>query len=210
MFQRLRVLLQQVGDRYRGAKLETFEATCGDQRRVLATVRAYAAEIDRACDTGRNLVLYGPPGTGKDHLGVGVLVKAIGAGKKVAAVDGLRLFQASRDAIAAGTAESDWMAPYLGADVLLLSDPVPPLEFSGPREHQLSILWRIVDDRYRRMRPTIVTANVEGREELTRRLSPSIVDRLIDGSVAAPCKWPSHREQRMRDAKANQTKETTR
>jgi DNA replication protein DnaC len=192
--QRWAQLVSQVGRRYSDATLGGYVVGNEVQRKAVARVQDYAASIEANVREGRNLVLYGPPGTGKDHLAVAVCRRAIGAGIRCVAIDGQALFQAARDAIGKEISETELLSPYLRADLLLISDPVPPLETTkGTSDYQLTVLWRIVDGRYRDLKPTIVTINVKDRAELDRRLAPNIVDRLIDGSVAVPCKWESYR-----------------
>lgn len=189
--ERLRTLVSKLGRRYADATLGGFQVDHDAQRRTLDRVRGYAEAITSHVSEGHGLVLFGPPGTGKDHLAVGVLRRAIGAGFTCEAIDGQGLFQQSRDAIGSERLESEWLKPYLAADVLLISDPLPPL--GSTTGHQLSVLWRIIDGRYRDRRPTIVTANVATRTELESRLAPNIVDRLIDGALVLPCYWPTYR-----------------
>jgi DNA replication protein DnaC len=187
-------VVREVGRRHASATLDSYVTQCDEQSRAKGMVESYAKNVVQRVRSGTNLVLYGPPGTGKDHLAVAVLRAAVGAGMRPRAIDGQVLFQRARDAISSDLGERELLTPYLHADLLLLSDPIPPLESTGgPREYQLSLLWRIVDGRYREMRPTVVTLNVATREEMDRRLAPNLVDRLIDGAFVVCCKWPSHR-----------------
>lgn len=192
--QRWAAFVSCVGRRYADATLDGYVVSDDVQRKAFDRVKAYASEIEANVRDGRNLVLYGPPGTGKDHLAVAVCRRAIAAGIRCMATDGQALFQAARDAIGRDTSETELLSPFIRADVLLISDPVPPLESAkGASDYQLTVLWRIIDARYRDLKPTIVTINVADRGEMDRRLAPNIVDRLIDGAVAVQCKWESYR-----------------
>lgn len=192
--QRWAAFVARVGRRYADATLDGYVVSGELQRKAFARVCDYARQIEANVREGRNLVLYGPPGTGKDHLAVAVCRRAIGAGIRCVATDGQALFQAARDAIGKPISEAELLAPFLRADLLLVSDPVPPLESAkGASDYQLTVLWRIIDGRYRDLRPTIVTVNVADRAEMDRRLAPNLVDRLIDGATAVQCKWESYR-----------------
>lgn len=192
-----RQVVSVIGRRYAKVTLASYKATHAGQKIVVDQVCRYAERLAENVKEGRGLVLYGPPGTGKDHLAVAVLRRAVSLGMKCEAVDGQMLFQKARDAIGESIREDDLLRPYLKADVLLISDPVPPL--AAAKDYQLTVLWRLIDGRYRAMRPTFVTANVDDRQEFESRLSPNIVDRLIDGSLALGCRWPSYRK-RLEDA----------
>ena len=55
-------------------------------------------------------------------------------------------------------------------------------------------LFRILDGRYSRRRPTWVTVNVSSRAELNERLTPQNADRLRDGALAVFCDWQTYRK----------------
>jgi DNA replication protein DnaC len=69
---------------------------------------------------------------------------------------------------------------------------LPPLG-SVNSGFQLSMLFRIIDRRYRDLKATVMTLNVATRAEAETRLSPNIVDRLAHGAMAIHCNWPSYR-----------------
>lgn len=187
-------LIGKVGKRYESCTLANYDANGELQQKAYLDVAAYASNIKAEIANGAGMVLFGPPGTGKDHLAVAVMRRAIAEGVKCEAIDGQMLFQAARDIIGTNQNEKSLLKPYLVSGLLLISDPLPPIETAGPKEYQLTLLWRIIDQRYREKRPTIVTVNVKDRAELDRRLAPNIIDRLIDGSLVVPCKWQSYRK----------------
>jgi DNA replication protein DnaC len=76
-------------------------------------------------------------------------------------------------------------------NVLAISDPTPPLgELS---DYQRSMLFRVVDRRYRDLRPTWVTINAADSAEAERKIAPNIIDRLAHGALVLRCNWPSYR-----------------
>lgn len=191
--QREQAILAQVGRRYAGADLASFNPPTDDAREVLAAVCGYANRIRENVDAGRGIVLLGRPGTGKDHLIVGVLRQAARAGFRVQWVDGAELFAAARDNIDSGDTEARWARRFTDPDILAISDPVPPA--GEVREGwQISTLFRIVDRRYRDMKPTFITINVKDAAEAAGRMSGNIVDRLSHGSLVLKCNWPSYRK----------------
>jgi len=187
-----RSLVLSVGRRYEACRLETFEVGNEEQRAILASLRAYADNVDRHVKAGDNIVLFGPPGTGKDHLAIGVAYVAIGRGFSVAWFDGQSLYQEFRDNIGGDRPERDIIARATRPDILLLSDPVPPR--GELTDYQATILWRVVDRRYRDMRPMWITLNVASGQEASARLGAGIVDRLRDGATYGWCGWGSYRK----------------
>lgn len=185
-------LAARVGKRYANASLDDFETPHDAQLDVLGDVRDYCEHVEERIASGSGLFLIGPPGTGKDHLVAAVLFDAVSKGIDVAWTDGMQLFAAARDNIDSNKTEASWLAAYTKPTLLAISDPVPPLG-TVKEGFQLATLFSIVDRRYRDMRPTLMTLNVNDRDEAEKRMAPNIVDRLAHGALVLRCDWPSYR-----------------
>lgn len=143
------------------------------------------------------MVLYGPAGTGKDHLMSSLILDTIRAGFTVKWFNGMDFYGKLRDLIGSesrDTSESRFFDSLAGANVLALSDPIPPN--GALTEFQRAQLFRVVDRRYRDEKPTWVTLNVSGRSELDSRIGVQLAERLLHGVLQLPCNWPSHRKAR--------------
>ena len=190
-------ILRGVGPRYADCRISTFDVADKDgeirkrKTDVREAVTEYAINLDDNISAGRGVFLFGPPGTGKDHLAVGLLYRVVAKNYAGAWVDGPTLFAEMRDRIDKGGSERAMVADLVSPAVLVVSDVVPQVGALSP--YQASILFQVVDGRYRKQRPTIVTANVSGGKEAEERLTPAIVDRLRDGALACFCSWPSYR-----------------
>lgn len=189
-------LTRQIGKRYAKCRVSNFQlsedpAVAARQQGVIDALRAYGNEIEQNIKAGRGIVLDGQPGTGKDHLLVGLMYAAVGAGFAVAWRNGMDLFGQLRDAITNGTEERRILSELVKPDVLVLSDPVPP--WGDLTQYQGSFLFRLVDARYRNLRPTWVTTNSPGGDDAKQRMGPQVVDRLRDGALCLGCSWPSYR-----------------
>jgi DNA replication protein DnaC len=145
-------------------------------------------------ELSRNVIFIGPPGTGKDML-MGWLVRvAVSQGKTVEWFNGPNLFGRTREMIREDASELDFLKRLRLLDVLCLSDPFPP---GGGKlsDSQVSWLYRIVDERYRAVRPIFATINVSNQKEAEERLTPQVWDRLVDGASLVLCSWKSFRKQ---------------
>lgn len=186
--------LRTVGPRLERATLDNYACRLPGQRAVLQALREYAGEIHSEIGAGNGIVLFGPSGTGKDHLLVALAKLAIKEGFSIDFRYGPDLYGEIRDRIERHDLEGPWVDRLALADVLLLSDPVPTRGDLTP--HQASMLQRVLDRRYRKMRPTWVTLNVQSGREADERIGAAIVDRLKHGAVVAYCDWPSFRTPR--------------
>ena len=183
----------RIGKRYSEATLDNFVASDPRQQAVIKTLRSLSSRLLEHSDRGHGLVFLGPIGTGKDHLGVAMLLQA--AKNHMMTVDwcdGQELFQEFRDRISDHKREEEKIRELTEPDILLMSDPVPA---SGAiTDFQSSILYRVIDRRYRNLKPTWVTLNVANREDAEKRLGAQVVDRLSHGAVNIVCNWQSYRK----------------
>lgn len=193
-------LARLIGKRYAYSSLASFELFGKPedqeaQRKVIEQVKKFGQNMLSHTARGGGLILYGPPGTGKDHLLVSLMRHAILAhGLRVHWCNGQTLFGEFRDNIDKATSERELLTKYVRPLVLGISDPVPPKgEISN---YAASMLYRIIEDRYRELKPTWVTVNVADAKEASKELSGPILDRLRDTSVAIFCNWPSYRQAR--------------
>lgn len=190
--ERWRLLAKRLGRRYSGCRLANYEANTKGQVSVMQQVKAYLECLTSRAKEGQSVIFYGPPGTGKDHLLCAMLYEAIKAGAFVKWQDGAEMFGGFRDAIKGTETEGKIMDRYTEPTFLAISDPVPPI--GGLSEYQSSMFFRIIDRRYRDMKATWITINAADREEMEKRISPNIVDRLGHNALSLPCKWPSYRK----------------
>jgi DNA replication protein DnaC len=186
-------LVSRLGRRYAEADLDSFQAATQPQEIVKAKVAEYIEHVEDNVLAGRGVLLYGPPGTGKDHLATAIMRAAIlDAGMTVTWTDGADFYGLVRDRIDSAQSEANLVYDFRAPDLLAMSDPIPPLG-RVDSAYQLSMLFRIIDKRYRENKATLVTLNVADRAEAEQRLSPNIIDRLAHGALACHCNWPSYR-----------------
>lgn len=194
-----RSLIKSVGDRYRTCRLENFELSAEEAHRTnqqdaLQRLGALRDHMREHVSSGGNVILYGPPGTGKDHLLVALLHCAIGCDFKVDWRNGQDLFGDFRDRIDTNRSEESSIRQYEMPHILAISDPVPPK--GSASDFTTTMLYRIIDRRYRCLRSTWITANVAKADEARAELSGPIFDRLSDNCLAVFCNWPSYRRSR--------------
>jgi DNA replication protein DnaC len=183
---------RRVGDRYKDCSLDNFTETTDEQRQVMRNLRAYVDSIRENVKAGRGVLLFGPKGTGKDHLLSGLAWEFVKQFRYVTWRNGVDLFGEVRDAMSSDGSEREFVSRLVKPDVLYISDPLPPA--GKLTEFQSSMLFRILDGRYRAMRPTWVSVNATGRKDLEDRMGSQNADRLRDGTLTLFCGWPSHRK----------------
>jgi DNA replication protein DnaC len=185
-----------VGERYANCGFTNFEVgndkDTESRKRALETVRRYAIEIEEHRRAGTNLVLIGGCGTGKDHLTTAVLRHAIQLGMVVAFTRGSTLAEKMIQAASGGDRLDE---RFVQCDLLAISDFEP----KGKETASATVLagyLELIDERYRRMRPTIVSSNILDRVSMSKAVGMRVVDRLLDGGIVVRMEWESARKRR--------------
>lgn len=205
-------LMESIGPRYQNARFANFECQHPGQQNALDALVEYAKDYPQRRRNGAGIVLTGPCGTGKDFsliaLAHDVLARHCAGREKnteyfgmteitptvsISWLNGSRFFSELRDGMDNNDFdEQGYLKHFIKTDVLILSDPVPPLGQLTP--YQASMLYMLVDSRYCYCRPTWVTLNVGSAAEAIERLTAPIIDRLKHGALCINCNWPSYRK----------------
>lgn len=140
--------------------LDNFSAKEPEQKVVKELVLQYAKNFK-----SNSLCLCGRPGTGKTHLGVAVLkeilkantpVKYVGYRDLIARIKSLSMFEDERQ---------KEMEKFQNAKVLMIDDLFKGFtregkNIKGITEADKKIIYEIVDDRYKKMKSTIITTEL--------------------------------------------------
>ncbi|HZZ77238.1 MAG TPA: ATP-binding protein [Gemmataceae bacterium] len=163
----------------------------GEQAAVLERMRGFIDDMGAVLRESRGLVLYGPSGTGKDHLLAAALYRVAAAAIPVGWVSGAAIYERVRDSMDTGEREQRIISTWLAPTVLGLSDPVSPR--GDLSDWDARILARLLDARYRALRPTWITINAANETDASAKLTAMIWDRLRDDAEVIPCFWRSWR-----------------
>jgi DNA replication protein DnaC len=188
---------QDLGPRYAPdrVRFDKFEVYHPAQRDVLDRLQAVADALPEYVSRGAGLILYGSVGTGKDHLLAAMLYQAVSRhGFPCRWANGQEIYGLFRDRMSTEQREADLLQKYEEPQVLAISDPIPPV--GEPTAWNLSQLYRLLDRRYRHLKPTWVTLNARSIQDADTKLSASVFDRLREDAELFACFWPSFRERR--------------
>ncbi len=185
--------IESVGKLHGNCRLANYECRTQEQKKIHEAVSEYGNSIPERVRSREGLVLYGPVGTGKDHLAIALgRMAVLKFGQRVRWMNGQDWFGHVRDAIDGDLAERTLMAEISLPDILILSDPVPPI--GNLTQHQATMLYRLFEARDARGRVTWVTINVMDDKEADERLGVPTWDRICDRSWKMFCNWKSHRK----------------
>jgi DNA replication protein DnaC len=183
-----------IPERFRDRRLATYVAKLPKQQHALDFAKAYAADFDEICKTGRSALFIGLPGTGKTHLAVGIGLEVMELGRTVLFTTVMRAVRRVKDTWGRGSreSESEAITALVFPDLLILDEV--GVQFGSDTEKLL--LFDILNERYERRRPTILMSNLP-IDEVSAYLGARVFDRLReDGGEFISFTWESHRKSR--------------
>lgn len=185
--------------RFLGKNFENYRVENDGQAKALRICKEYAEHFPRHLRTGGSLILSGLPGTGKSHL-AGAVLQAILPAHVGAYVTLMDLVRTLRDTWRRDSevSETQMLARFQALPLLVIDEIGVQYGTDGER----SILFDVLDRRYREMRPSILMTNL-GKDEFRAAVGDRVFDRLTEVARWVPFEWPSYRTQarrEMRDA----------
>ena len=146
---------------------------------------------------GRNAIFSGPTGTGKSHLATAIAYRAIQHGYEARFVEADVLIGELSHAAALGQLDAA-LVPYLHPHVLVLDE----LGYLAHKADAANVLYRVVNDRYLKRRPTLVTTNKPlaawGQVLHDGDLAEAILDRLLERGAHFAMRGRSYRTRHLK------------
>lgn len=183
--------LAELGPRFTECTFESWIARPGSER-CLEAAKNFAEHFDRHQVSGEGLLMFGNPGNGKSHLAAAIVNAVIPRGKACVFRSVPALLKKLQETYRADArvSESEILAVLQDADLVVLDD----LGAEKMTEWAESMLYYIVDQRYRWRKPLIVTTNCD-LEELEERIGTRTFDRLLEMCVLVENRATSYRKE---------------
>lgn len=181
--------------RFVGKSFANFTATTDEQRRALTIARDYAEQFKAYAKRGKGLILSGQPGTGKSHLAGAILQSLLSPHVRYATcMDIIRMVRETWRKDSA-MSESQVLAYLGGLDLLVIDE----MGVQYGTEGEQTVLFDVLDRRYREVRPTILLTNQDS-EGLKGYLGERTFDRLRETCKWVAFEWESYRPTARKEA----------
>lgn len=196
--ERIEYLLGQanIPARFVDRNFANYKASTPSQISALEIVKAYAEGFEGHYKAGTGLVLSGSPGTGKSHLAGAVLqhIMPEHCGLYTTCMSVIRAVRGTwrKDS---ELSETEVLRTYCNVPLLVLDE----IGVQYGTDGEQTILFDVLDRRYREMRPTILLTNqsAKGFKEFIGERS---FDRLVETSRWVPFDWDSYRATARKEA----------
>lgn len=168
-----------IPQRFIGRTFDNFEADTDPKRQALTTARDYAEGFKANARKGAGLIFAGRPGTGKSHLAAAVLQSVLT--REVRYITCLDMIRSVRETWRKDSETSEGrVLDYLqGLDLLVIDE----VGMQYGTEGEQTIVFDVLDRRYREVRPTIILTNQD-----KAGLRTYVGDRTFD-RLAETCRW---------------------
>lgn len=195
-----RLSLMELGTKFGACRFENFIPRMGATV-VLEATRDYASNFDDYRSQGKGLLIFGTSGNGKTHLAAAIVNELVPRGitcvfRSVPAILA-KLKETWHDETA--PSEHTMIRSLVDADLLVLDD-------AGAENWTKwgeSTLYYVVDERYRRKRPVVVTTNCD-LEALEEQIGTRSFDRLVETCTIVENRATSYRTEQARKRRTKQ------
>ena len=190
---RIEGLFQRAGIplRFQKRTFANYEATNEGQAAALRKSKAYADNWPEVIERGTCLIFSGHAGTGKTHLACAIANELMGRGVSslfTTVSDAMRAIKRTYDSSSSMT-EAQAIASFVDPRLLILDE----VGGSKGTDHELQLMFDIINKRYENCRPTIILTNLDPTA-LREHLGERVMDRLREGGGKLVIfGWNSHR-----------------
>lgn len=170
-------------------------------RKAYEIAKSYVDNWQENKDKGEGLYFEGTCGTGKTHLAVAIAMKLINQGVPVICKTSIDLLASIKQSYERDSTvnEEDVIEAYNTIDLLVIDD----LGKERATEWSVPILYRIINDRYENMLPTVITTNYN-TDDLIDKLNASndnekaeaIISRFKGSASCVTMAWEDYRRMR--------------
>lgn len=188
--------IASIPPRFAQATFDDYQVSTPGQARALAICRGYAASWSSQCLKGGSLVLTGGTGTGKTRLACTVantIIPEHMASVCFGTVSSVTRTVRATYARNSERTEAQAIADLLVPDLLIIDE----VGASHGSDHELGLLFEIINRRYEHLRPMIVVSNLNA-DDLRKLLGQRVMDRFDECATVVAFDWDSYRTKAVR------------
>lgn len=185
-----------IPERVKGCTFANFRADSDEQKAAMQAAMDFADSFAAKLKTGESLIFAGRPGTGKGHLAASVMNKLIPVHLPIYTTC-LDMIRSVRETWRKDSphSESQVLQEYEDAALLIIDE----IGVQYGTDGEQTIIFDVLDRRYRQMRPTIFITN-QDKAGFKSFIGDRAYDRLTQTAKWVPFDWSSYRSTARREA----------
>jgi DNA replication protein DnaC len=196
---RLESMLGQaaIPKRFATRSLDNFIATTPGQVHALHLARDFAENFEARAERGDGLIFSGAPGTGKSHLATAIqqYIMPCHASLYITCMGLIRAVRATWGGRDAERSEAEVLREFGTVELLVIDE----IGVQSGTDNELSLIFEVLDRRYREMRPTVLLTN-QDRAGFKSFVGERVYDRLRETAQWVAFDWESYRPKARQDA----------
>lgn len=190
--------------RFADKRVRDYVVSCEGQKKAKDIVANYCRDVDQMIQKGVSLIFSGTTGAGKTHLAASIASRAADCAHSVLFTTTIDYLTKVKESWRSGAkeTESDVLKRFADYELLVLDEV--GIQY-GTEAEQL-ILFRLLNERYNQVKPTILISNLPttltdeerraGKQTISDYLGERLYDRLLEGGgQCVPFTWPSYRKE---------------
>jgi DNA replication protein DnaC len=182
--------------RLQGCTFGTYNASTNGQKEALQVAMDYVHDFPKHTKTGESLILAGKPGTGKGHLAAGVMHALMPEYLPIYTTC-LDMIRSVRDTWRKDSkySETQVLQEYEDAALLIVDE----IGVQYGTDGEQTVIFDVLDRRYRQMRPTIFITN-QDKAGFISFIGERSFDRLKQTAKWVSFDWASYRPTARKEA----------
>lgn len=182
--------------RFIGRTFDNFRVNNPGQESALSVAKEYAENFNKHLKNGTGLIFSGLPGTGKSHLAAAIL-QQIMPGNSGLYITCMGLIRSVRGTWRKDSdkSESEVLRSFCNVPLLVLDE----IGVQYGTDGEQTILFDVLDRRYREMMPTILLTN-QAKQGFKDFIGDRSFDRLVETSRWVAFDWDSYRATARKEA----------
>lgn len=177
-----------IPSRFVDRTFETFKAKTREQEHALTVSRRLVESVTD--ESGASVIFTGRPGTGKTHLACAAAQETIRMFRSAAFITVSGALRKIKDTYRRDSeiSESEALDSFLLPDLLILDE----VGAQTGSEHEKTLMFEIINERYQNCRSTILISNLT-IQEISQFLGDRVIDRFRESGAVIAFNWESYR-----------------